>query len=365
LDFINLKAQYMAYRDEIEKEIRDVIASQRFVLGEKGRSLERELAAFVGTKFAIGVGSGTDALIIALMSYNVGPGDEIITTPFTFIATGEAIALTGATPVLVDVDRGTFNIDPAQIEETITINTRGIIAVDLFGHPADYESLGRLAKEYGLFVIEDGAQSLGAVRWGKRAPSFADTGTTSFFPAKPLGAFGEGGMIFTDSDEIARKAESLRNHGQTARYIHRYIGKNSRLDEIQAAALLAKFRHFEEEIAMRQEKARFYTEHLSPYVEIQKREEDVISTYAQYSIIVENRENLSRFLQEKNIPSAVHYPTPLHLQESFSYLNHSPGDFPVSESIAEKVISLPFSAFMTKEEQEIVVEAVTEFTRGG
>lgn len=365
MDFINLKAQYLAYRDEIEREIADVISSQRFILGEKGRALEGELAAFVGTEFAIGVGSGTDALIIALMAHGVGPGDEIITTPFTFIATGEAIALTGAKPVLVDVDRGTFNIDPGLIEEVITINTRGIMAVDLFGHPADYKALSGLAKEYGLFVIEDGAQSLGALRKGKRAPSLGDTGTTSFFPAKPLGGFGEGGMIFTDSPEIARKAESLRNHGQTARYVHRYVGKNSRLDEVQAAVLLAKLRHFEEEIAIRQEKARFYTERLAPHVEIQKREEGVVSTYAQYSILVDNRDALAESLREKSIPTAIHYPRPMHLQDSFSYLGHGPGDFPVCESIAANIISLPFSAFIATSEQEAVAEAVAAFAQRG
>jgi UDP-2-acetamido-2-deoxy-ribo-hexuluronate aminotransferase len=365
MDFINLKAQYLAYREEIESEIRDVISTQRFILGEKGKLLEKQLAAFTGTAFAVGVASGTDALILALLSLDTGPGDEIITTPFTFIATAEAISLTGATPVLVDIDRETFNIDPRLIEEKITRYTKGIIAVDLFGQPADYGSLMGVAKEYGLFVIEDGAQSLGALRDGRRAPSFADVGVTSFFPAKPLGAFGEGGMVFTDSEKVARKVESLRNHGQTGRYVHRYVGKNSRLDEIQAAVLLAKFRHFEEEIALRQEKARHYTDLLSRHVTIQKLEEGVVSTYAQYSLIVEDRDKLARHLSERNIPTAVHYPTPLHLQESFTYLGHEGGDFPVSEYISEHIISLPFSAFITRKEQDSVIEAVTAFLGTG
>lgn len=365
MDFINLKAQFQSYRDEIEIEINDVLTSQRFILGEKGLALERNLAELTGTAFAVGVGSGTDALILALMALDAGPDDEIITTPFTFIATAEAISLTGATPVLVDVDGETFNIDPTLIEEKVTINTKGIIAVDIFGQPADYDGLMKVAKEYGLFVIEDGAQSLGAERGGRRAPSFADVGTTSFFPAKPLGCFGEGGMIFTDSGKVAKKAESLRNHGQTGRYVHRYVGKNSRLDEIQAAVLLAKLRHFEEEIALRQEKARFYTEHLSRYVKTQKIDETVISTYAQYSILLENRDGLSRFLMDRDIPTAIHYPTPLHLQQSFSYLNYSQGDFPVTEHIARNIVSLPFSAFITEDEQERVIEGIIAFLERG
>lgn len=365
MDFINLKTQYHTYREEIEAEIRDVISSQRFILGEKGRSLERALADFIGIDFATGVGSGTDALILALMALNVGSGDEIITTPFTFIATAEAIALAGATPVIVDIDEETFNIDPTKLEESITIKTRGIMAVDIFGNPADYERIGTVARDYGLFVIQDGAQSLGAMRMGKRAPSMADVGATSFFPAKPLGGFGEGGMIFTDSEEVAKKAGSLRNHGQGGKYVHRYVGKNSRLDEIQAAVLLAKLRHFEDEIQTRQERAAFYTRHLSPRVTLQKIEEGVTSTYAQYSILVPERDELSRFLGERNIPTAIHYPTPLHLQESFSYLNHSPGDFPVSEAVSRKIISLPFSAFITEQEQAEVVDAIVTFLEKG
>ncbi|RMG61351.1 MAG: DegT/DnrJ/EryC1/StrS family aminotransferase [Deltaproteobacteria bacterium] len=362
MDFINLKAQYEAYRDEIEKEIRDVISSQRFILGEKGRTLEETLARYAGMKFAVGCGSGTDALILSLMALGVGKGDEVITTPFTFIATAEAVALLGARPVFVDIDPETFNIDPSAVEEKITVRTRGIIAVDIFGHPADYERLREVASDYGLFVVQDGAQSFGAKRNGLTSPGMGDVGITSFFPAKPLGCFGEGGMVFTNDERIAKKVEALRNHGQTGRYVHRYLGKNSRLDELQAAVLLAKFRHFDEEIRLRQKKAQRYREGLDGTVRFQKVEEGVLSTFAQFTILHDDRDALARYLADRGIPTAIHYPTPLHLQECFSYLEYREGDFPVAEDISRKVLSLPFSAFITEEEQERVIRAVVTFS---
>jgi len=361
MDFINLKSQYEAYREEIDREIRDVVESQRFVLGEKGSLLEKKLAEYVGVKHAIGTASGTDALIIALLSLGVGRGDEIITTPFTFIATAEAVVLTGAKPVFVDIDPHTFNIDPREVEEKITVRTRGIIAVDVFGNPADYGALREIARDYGLFVLQDGAQSLGAIREGKKSPGMGDVGITSFFPAKPLGCFGEGGMIFTDSDEIAKKALCLRNHGQTSRYVHKFIGKNSRLDEIQAAVLLAKLTHFEEELAVRQEKAEKYRNAFNGLAGLQKIENGVTSTYAQFSILCDRRDELARFLADRGIPTAIHYPVPLHLQECFDFLGYRKGDFPVAEEISSKVISLPFSAFLSDKDQEAVIRAVLHF----
>ncbi len=361
MDFINLKGQYQAYREEIDREIRDVLSSQRFILGEKGKRLEEELAAFVGSRYAISVASGTDALILSLRTLGVSPGDEIITTPFTFIATAESAVLAGATPVFCDVEEDTFLIDPEKIEERITDRTRGIIVVDLFGCPADYERVRAIAKKHDLFILQDGAQSFGAMRGGRKSPSMGDMGITSFFPAKPLGCFGDGGMIFTDCESHARMAEALRNHGQTSRYVHTYMGQNSRLDEIQAAVLLVKGRHFEEEITTRQEKASFYSKNLPEGIICQRVPEGVVPTYAQYSILVNDREGFSNFLSKRNIPTAVHYPVPIHLQKSFGYLGYGPGEFPVSEQISNRIVSLPFSPFMSVEDQERVISALHSY----
>ncbi len=362
MDFINLKLQYKAYKEEIDREIGEVIESQRFILGEKGERLEEELARFVSSPHAIAVASGTDALIIALMSLGVEKGDEVITSPFTFIATAEAIALAGARPVFADIDGESFNIDPERVKEKITSRTKGIIGVDIFGYPSDYHTLRTISEKFGLFLLQDGAQSFGAQRGSSRSPSHGDVGITSFFPAKPLGCFGDGGMVFCRDRNIADKVRAIRNHGQTGRYVHHYIGKNSRLDEIQAAVLLVKGRHFEEEITIRHKKARFYDVSLPNGMMSQRISEGDISTYAQYSILVNDRDKLSHFLALKGIPTAVHYPVPIHLQESFRYLGYGPGELPVSEHISSRIISLPFSPFMSREEQERVITALHEYS---
>ncbi len=365
MDFINLKGQYQAYREEIDGEIRDVLSSQRFILGEKGKALEEELSSFVGSRYAVAVASGTDALALSLRSLGVSPGDEVITTPFTFIATAEAVALVGATPVFCDIEKDTFNIDPDRFEERITELTKGIIVVDIFGCPAEYEKVRAIARQYGLFILQDGAQSFGAKRDGKRSPSMGDMGITSFFPAKPLGCFGDGGMIFTDIESLARKSEALRNHGQTARYVHSYMGQNSRLDEIQAAVLLVKSRHFEEELTKRQEIARFYDANLPEGMVQQMVVEEVLSSYAQYSILVPDRDGLAMFIRKMGIPTAIHYPVPIHLQESFRYLGYGPGDYPLSEDISGRILSLPFSPFMPREDQERVITALHDYSGRG
>lgn len=362
IKFVDLKKQYLAYREEIDSAIQEVLGSTQFILGPKVKELEGELAQFVGVNHCIACSSGTDALLLSLMALDVGPGDEVITTPFTFIATAETIAFLGARPVFVDIDTRTYNLDPAGIEEKITPRTRGIVAVSLYGQCSDMDAIKDIAARHGLFVIEDGAQSFGATYKGKRSCSLSDVGITSFFPAKPLGCYGDGGAIFTDSGDLAEKLMALRNHGQMERYKHRHIGINGRLDALQAAILLVKLPHFQEEIRMRQEAAHYYSLHLRDVVLVPYIEPHNTSVFAQYTIQVENRDALKSYLGERGIPTAVHYPMPLHLQECFTFLGYKEGDFPVAEEVSKKVISLPMHPFITREEQDIIIDFIKAFT---
>jgi UDP-2-acetamido-2-deoxy-ribo-hexuluronate aminotransferase len=359
--FIDLQGQFAAYEAEIREQMEAVLRSSQFILGPKGIELEKRLAAFVGAERAFGCSSGTDALLLALMAYGVGPGDEIITTPFTFIATAEVISLLGATPVFADIDPRTYNIDPQEAEEAITKNTRGIIPVSLYGQCADIEAILRIASEYALFVIEDGCQSFGAQRNGKRSCGFSHVGTTSFFPSKPLGCYGDGGMVFTSDEGVANRIEGLRNHGQWERYRHRAIGINGRLDEIQAAVLLAKFPHFPAEVERRAASGAYYSGALGDIVTVPAIAPGNTHVYAQYSIRTPCRDDLAAHLSENGVPTAIHYPVPLHRQEAFASLGHVEGDFPESSAVSREILSLPMSAFLSREDQDEVIRQVRRF----
>ncbi|NPA73346.1 MAG: DegT/DnrJ/EryC1/StrS family aminotransferase [Epsilonproteobacteria bacterium] len=359
IPFINLKQQYQDYKNEIDKEIQKVLDSCAFIGGEKIANLEKELANYTGSKYAVTCSSGTDALLLSLMALDLQPNDEVITTPFTFIATAEVISFLKAKPVFVDIDEATYNIDSAKIEEKITSKTKAIIPVALYGQPCDMDEVNQIAKKYGLKVIEDAAQSFGAHYKGKKSCNLSDIGCTSFFPSKPLGCYGDGGAIFTNDEELASKLKMIANHGQNERYRHKYIGINGRLDAIQAAVLLVKLQHFEDEVAKRESIAKRYTTNIdkqdiiTPFVK-----NDRSSVFAQYSIRSKDRDKMIKKLNDNGIPTAIHYPMPLHLQECFGYLGYKEGDFPISEMISKEIMSLPMSAFLTKDEQDKIIDTI-------
>ena len=362
IDFANLQLQYRKYKDEIDKNIQKVLDKSNYIMGEEIALLEDKLSNFCGAKYAIGCGSGTDALLLALLAIDIKPGDEVITTPFTFIATAETIALLGAKPVFVDIKEDSYNIDASLIEEKITNKTKAIIPVSLYGQPCDMDEINNIASKYNLTVIEDAAQSFGAYYKDKRSCNLSTIGCTSFFPAKPLGCYGDGGAVFTSDENLALKIKQLRVHGQDRRYHHKYIGMGARLDTIQAAVLLAKLPHYEEEIKLREKVALKYSEKLKDTgVITPKIKNDRSSVWAQYSIRVKNRDALQTYLKEKGIPTAVHYPMPLHMQECFSYLNYKEGDFPISEKISKEIMSLPMNPFLTDEEIEYIVNSIRSF----
>ncbi len=364
MDFIDLKTQYQRDKEAIWKRLSHNMENASFILGPDVAELEKTLATYVGTKHAIAVASGTDALWIPLLAYGVGPGDEIITTPFTFVATVEVIALVGAKPVFVDIDPQTYLIDINQVEKAITPRTKGIIPVSLYGQTPDMDALNAIAKKHNLWVMEDAAQSFGAIYKDKKSCNLSDVAATSFFPSKPLGCYGDGGMIFTNDDELATKMRQIANHGQHVRYQHRYVGMNARLDTLQAAILLAKWPHFEEEANARHRIGLRYTELLKDTVVTPVLEKTTTrSVYAQYTIRVQNRDKVINTLKEKGIPTAVHYPIPLHLQEAYRYLGYKEGDFPHAEKAAHEVMSLPMHPFLTEETIQYIVASVQQAVR--
>ena len=355
IDFANLKKQYLMYQPELEEDMEKVLNNASYIMGDAVKELEQNLEEFTGAKHAITCASGTEALIIAMMALDIKPGDEIITTPFTFIATAETIAFLGAKPVFVDIDEKTYNIDPSKIEEKITPNTKAIIPVSLYGQPADMDAIVTIAEKHNLKVIIDGAQSFGSTYKGKTDSNLGDISTTSFFPAKPLGCFGDGGAVFTNSDELAQKMKMLRVHGQNKRYHHKYIGVGGRMDTLQCAVVNVKLKHYKKDLTLRQEVAEKYTQALqnkeliTPY-----QNPDTTSAWAQYSVRVKNRDELQTKLKEKGIPTAVHYPMPLHLQECFEYLGYSKGDFPIAERVSEEIMSLPMNPYVKDDEIEYI-----------
>jgi UDP-2-acetamido-2-deoxy-ribo-hexuluronate aminotransferase len=356
IDFANLQYQHNLYKEEIEEAILKVARNCNFIMGEEVTALEKSLQEFTGAEFAISCSNGTDALLLAMMALDIQPGDEVITTPFTFIATAETIAFLGAKPVFVDIDDITYNIDPSKIEAAITDKTKAIIPVSLYGQPSDMDTIQAIAIKHNLKVIIDGAQSFGSTYKGKTDSNLGDISTTSFFPAKPLGCYGDGGAVFTNNEALANKMKSLRLHGQSKRYHHQYIGMGGRLDTIQAAVLNVKLKHYAKDLKLRQEVANKYTEALwlKESITLPVVHDDNTSAWAQYSIRVKNRDELQEALKLSGIPTAVHYPVPLHLQECFAYLGYSVGDFPISEIVANEIMSLPMNPYVSDEEIEYI-----------
>ena len=389
MQFIDLAAQQKRIREKIESNIAVVLNHGKYIMGPEVKELEDRLADYVGVKNAIGCASGTDALLMALMAYGVGPGDAVFTPPFTFIATVEVISLLGATPVFVDIDPQTYNIDPAKLDLAIqavqksdpsihplpqnnsvlspqssALQPKGIIAVDLFGLPANYEKIEKIAAREKLFVIEDAAQSFGGEFNGKKACALGNIAGTSFFPAKPLGCYGDGGMCFTEDDGLAEIMQSVRVHGKGHhKYDNVRIGVNGRLDTLQAAILLAKFDIFAEEIELRQAVAARYTtllqsktDMVAPLIPASYK-----SAWAQYSILARNEEHrasLQKRLNEAGIPTAIYYPKPLHLQTALAYLGYQTGEFAVSEDAANRIFSLPMHPYLSEQDQATIIKSM-------
>ena len=386
MQFIDLGAQQKRIREQIENNIAAILDHGKYIMGPEVSQLEDELKAYVGVKHSIACASGTDALLMALLAEGVGPGDAIFTSPFTFIATAEVISLVGATPVFVDIEAQTYNLDPAGLATAVEallagdsrkhplpavesaasrLTPRGIIGVDLFGLPADYDRINAVAGRHNMFVIEDAAQSFGAEVNGKKACRLADMACTSFFPAKPLGCYGDGGMCFTDNDELAETMQSLRVHGKGHhKYDNVRIGINGRLDTIQAAVLLAKFGIFAEEIQLRQKVAQRYSDGLvgqaslvTPHIP-----GGYLSAWAQYSILASDdahRSEIQARLKDSGVPTAIYYPKPLHLQTAFSSLGYAEGDFPNSEEFSQRIFSLPMHPYLTAAEQDEILAILT------
>jgi len=346
MEFIDLKSQYQASRDLINARIQAVLDHGQYIMGPEVRELEEALARYTGARHCITVASGTEALLIALMALGIGRGDEVITTPFTFIATAEVIVLLGATPVFVDVDPATCNLDAAQIEAHVTPRTRAILPVSLFGQVADMDEINAVAARHGLPVIEDGAQSFGAFYRGRRSGNLSTIGCTSFFPSKPLGCYGDGGALFTSDDELAGAMREIRVHGQSRRYVHTRVGVGGRMDTLQCAIVLAKLPLFDWELQQRQRAAASYAARLGGRVRTVGRRTDRSSVYAQYTVVVERREAVQRALQAAGIPTAVHYPVPVHLQPAYAALSAG-GDCPTARMLADKVLSLPMGPYLT------------------
>ncbi|HYE07512.1 MAG TPA: DegT/DnrJ/EryC1/StrS family aminotransferase [Planctomycetota bacterium] len=363
MDFIDLKRQYRAYQSEIDAAMAAVLAHGQFIMGPEVAELERRLATFVGIEHAIGVASGTDALSIVLMALGIGAGDEVITVPYTFIATAEAPAHLGARPVFVDIEPRTYCMDPAKLEAAITPKTRAIVPVSLYGQMPDLEAIEAIASRHGIVVIEDAAQSFGATRRGVRSCGVTRVSCTSFFPAKPFGCYGDGGAIFTSDAAIAAAARSIRVHGSTQRHHHPRLGLTSRLDTIQAAALLAKLPHFESEVAARARLGGRYDALLAGACRTPAIAQGNSHVYAQYAVLTPERDRVAAEMQAAGVPTAIHYPVCLHQQPALAHLGYRTGDFPVAEAVARDVLCLPMHPFLTDVEQDRIVAALRAAAR--
>lgn len=357
---LDLTAQYQTIRPEIQKAVQQVFESQQFILGPAVTKLEEEIATYCKVRHAIGVASGSDALLLALNALGVGPGDEVITSPYTFFATAGSIARLQAKPVFVDIDPKTYNIDPNQIEKKITPRTKAIIPVHLYGQCAEMDSILELSDRRHLPIIEDAAQSIGATYKGRQAGSMGLFGCLSFFPSKNLGGAGDGGMVLTQNGEMAEKIKILRVHGSQPKYYHQVIGCNSRLDSLQAAVLSVKLPHLEEWSRKRRENAEFYNKHLGPLENVVTPQVESYnkSIYNQYVIRVSQRDQLLNYLREKEIGTEIYYPVPLHLQACFKYLGYSEGDFPEAERAARETIALPIYPELTMDQKIYVVDQI-------
>jgi UDP-2-acetamido-2-deoxy-ribo-hexuluronate aminotransferase len=359
MEFIDLKQQQSYIRSEINSNIEKVLNHGKYILGPEVRELEEKLSEFIGAKHCIAVSSGTDALLISMMALGIKSGDEVITTPFTFVATVEIIKLLGAKPIYVDIERTTYNLDVSQLEGAITDKTKLILPVSLFGQCSDMNAINKIALKYGLPVLEDGAQSFGSTYNNKKSCGLSTIGCTSFFPSKPLGCYGDGGAIFTDNDDLAAKMKSIRIHGQDKRYHHTRLGVNGRLDTIQAAILLAKFEIFPNEILFRNKVANYYNK------ELQNRGCEIVtpsilggnvSVYAQYAILTDKRDVMALTLKKSGIPTAIHYPVPIHKQPAYKNTNIA---LPVSEIVADKILCLPMHPYLNLHDQDKVINAIS------
>ncbi len=362
IPLLDLKAQYQSIKTEVAAAIKKVVDAQDFILGEEVRQLEKEVAEYCGTKYGVGVASGTDALILSLKALDIGPDDEVITTPFTFFATAESISIVGAKPVFVDIDPKTYNIDPALIAKKITKRTKAIMPVHLYGQCADMDPIMEIAREHGLKVIEDNAQAIGATHKGRKSGSLGDIGALSFFPSKNLGAFGDAGMVVTNDEKLAERIKSLRVHGSSARYLHSEIGMNSRLDNIQAAVLRIKLKYLDNWLKARRENAKFYNEKLkatpvvTPYVPDYN-----VHTYHQYTLSVKtDKERLMKHLIESGIETRTYYPISLHLQDCYKSLGYKNGDIKKSEDATKQLFSIPVFPEMTQVQKEYIVEKIKD-----
>ncbi|HID31409.1 MAG TPA: DegT/DnrJ/EryC1/StrS family aminotransferase [Desulfobacterales bacterium] len=363
---LDLKTQYQTIKDEVLTATRELFETQRFILGPQVEKLEEQIARYCHTEYAVGVSSGTDALLISLMAAGIGPGDEVITSPYTFFATVGAIVRVGATPVFVDIEEDTYNIDPRAISNKITKQTKAMIPVHLYGQCCDMEPILELAHAHGITVIEDAAQAIGAEFNGRRAGCMGDMGCFSFFPSKNLGAFGDGGMVTTSSDILHEKLKILRVHGSHPKYYHKVVGGNFRLDALQAAVILVKLPHLERWTSARRVNARRYRELFSDHgldgsirLPVEKTGRHI---YNQFIIAVEGRrDELRKFLAEADIGTEVYYPVPMHLQPCFEHLDGKRGDFPRAEAAAEKTLALPIYAELTDEQQAYVVQKIRAF----
>ena len=372
IPFIDLKGQYAKIEENVDKAIKKVLMHGQYILGPEVAELEKKLADFAGTKYCLGCSSGTDALLMAMMALGFKAGDAVFTTPFTFFATVETIALTGATPVFADVEEETFNMDPVKLREAILkvkaegrLTPKAIVAVDIFGQCADYDAISAIAEEFDLPVIEDAAQSMGASCKGKRAPSFGKIGCTSFFPAKPLGCYGDGGAVFTDDKDLYDIMYSILVHGRGGdKYDNIRLGLNARLDTIQAAVLLEKLKIFEEEIRMRQQVAKWYKEELDGVLRLPYVKEENLSVWAQYCPMSPKFEAIQNALKEAGIPSARYYPIPMHLLEAMKYLGYRKGDMPVAERIAETIFALPMHPYLDQTTVQKIASVIKSAVNG-
>ena len=357
---LDLKAQYATIKDEIQAAVNGVLENQHFILGPEVKALEKEIAEYCGTKYAVGVASGTDALILGLRACGVGPGDEVIVPSFTFIATADAVSLLGGEPVFADIDPDTFNLDPKSVERRITPRTKAIVPVHLYGQSADMDPILALAKAHNLKVIEDTAQAIGATYKGRKTASMGDVGCISFFPSKNLGGYGDGGMVVTNSDEVAKHLMSLRAHGSTKKYLSDEQGWNSRLDELQAAILRVKLRHLDQWSIQRREAARRYDNLLQglPGIVTPKRSGFGDHVFHQYTVRVPQRDLMQKRLAEAGVTTMIYYPHPIHLQPIYASLGYREGDLPVTEAACKQVFSLPMFPELTPEQSEYVSSAL-------
>lgn len=358
----DLTRQYKNISQELLPLLEETFSKGQFILGENVEAFEKEIARYCNVKYAVGVASGTDALLISLEALGIGEGDEVITTPFTFFATAEVISLVKARPMFVDIDSDTYNIDPDKIEDAITPKTKAIIPVHLFGQMAEMDEIAYLAEKYNLFIIEDACQAIGAEYKGKKAGSIGNSGCFSFFPTKNLGGYGDGGLITTNDENLYQKARLLRVHGSIKKYFHEIIGHNSRLDEIQAVVLRVKLKYLESWIKRRREIAKIYSENLRNLdIKVPEEKPYVRHVYHQYTIRVRKRDELQNYLKLKGIGTAIYYPLPLHLQKCYENLGYKKGDFPESEKASQEVLALPMWPEMTDEEVYYVIKTIKEF----